>query len=99
LREALGDLEAAAALVPDDVHVLGELAAAYVAVKAWPAALAVARRMAAVAEEARDAQTENDARRQAKALASLVAEADPVTAGRRQRGAVRSAISALASRR
>jgi tetratricopeptide (TPR) repeat protein len=98
MREALADHEAAAALAPDSIGVLRELAAAYVAVTAWPAALAVTRRIVVLAELAHDERSFQSARAQARALARLLADADPVTAGRRQRGAVRRALSALASR-
>lgn len=97
--EAIGDLEAAASIDAAALPVLRELAAAYVAVRALPAALAVTRRMAAEADRAGDATAATEARVQARALSLLVGDADPVAAGRAGRGAVRSALARLAKRR
>ena len=97
--EALVDLEAAASFEPRDVATLSELARGYVSASALPAALAVTRRLAAIAEAAGDAQAARGARLQARALASLVGAIDPVTAGATGRGAVRQALAALARRR
>lgn len=98
-EEAVADLEAAVAIDPAALPVLRELAAAYVTTRALPAALAVTRRIAAVAEAQGDAAAAAEARVRAKALALLVGEADPVTAGRAGRGPVRKALAAVGKRR
>lgn len=99
VREAIADLAAAEALRPGDPAILRELAAAHVAMGALPAALAATRRLAAVltAAGARDGAAE--VRVRARALAALVSEADPVTAGRSSPAPVRRAIAAFAARR
>jgi tetratricopeptide (TPR) repeat protein len=101
VMEAVGDLEAAVGYAPADVGALRELASAYVAVGALPAALAVTRRVVWVAEEAGDAKVVGEAKVSARALALLVGGVDPVMAGGigSGRGAVRSALSAVARRR
>jgi tetratricopeptide (TPR) repeat protein len=101
VMEAVGDLEAAVGYAPADVGTLRELASAYVAVGALPAALAVTRRVVWVAEEAGDAKVVGEAKLSARALALLVGGVDPVMAGGigSGRGAVRSALSAVARRR
>lgn len=96
--EAAADLEAAAALRPETLAVLRELTRAYAAAGALPAALAVTRRLAALAEEQQDGRAASEARVGARALAMLVGEADPVSAGQRGRGPVRHALW-LAARR
>lgn len=98
-QEAIGDFEAAAAVAPEGIAILKALAGAYVAQKALPAALAVTRRMAAVAEAQQDARAAAEASVGARALAALVGEADPVSAGRTGRGVVRRAIWLTATRR
>lgn len=98
-EEAAADLEAAVSLDPEARSALKELAAAYVSARALPAALAVTRRLAAVAEAQKDAAAAGDARLKARVLAMLVGDADPVTAGKRGRGAVRSAIAGVTRRR
>jgi tetratricopeptide (TPR) repeat protein len=90
--EAIADLEAAAGLRPDAQSILRDLVGAYVAFGALPAALAVSRRRIAVAEAQGDRRGASDARAEARALAGLVREADPVVAGGRGRGAVRRAL-------
>jgi hypothetical protein len=97
-EEAVVDLEAAVAIEPA-VPLLRELAAAYVTTRALPAALAVTRRMASVAEAQGDVAAATEARVRAKALALLVGEADPVTAGRAGRGPVRNALALGARKR
>jgi tetratricopeptide (TPR) repeat protein len=97
-REAILDLEVAAVERPDDEALLDELTRAYVATGAMPAALAATRRLVALAERRGDAHAEQAARLRLKALEMLVAELDPVLAGRRDRGPVRRAI-ALGARR
>jgi tetratricopeptide (TPR) repeat protein len=96
--EAIADFQEAAALRPDAIAVQRELEGALVAAGALPAALAVARRIAALADDQRDARAAADARIRARALALIVADADPVTAGK-GRGDVRSALSAWSRRR
>ena len=77
--EAARDLESATNLSPGDAAGTEELAAIYVARGAWPPALSLWRRAAAVSrEEDRDRQT----KLQVRALTLLAAELDPVVAGR-----------------
>ncbi len=100
--DAITDLEAAAAMAPDAPDALGvlrELGDAYIAARALPAALAVARRRLTVAAALGDARASAEARAEARALAGLVGEIDPVTAGGSGRGAVRRALWAAARRR
>ena len=97
--EAAADLEAAASLRPETVALLRELAGAYVAAGALPAALAVTRRLAALAEAQQDGRGASEARVGARALALLVGDVDPVSAGQRGRGAVRHALWLGARRR
>ncbi|APR77712.1 Transglutaminase-like enzyme, putative cysteine protease [Minicystis rosea] len=97
--EAIADLEAAASIAPDALPVLRDLCAAYVTVRALPAALAVSRRMAALAEAQADTATAAEAKVRVKALTLLVAEVDPVTAGRSGRGPVRNALAMMGRRR
>jgi tetratricopeptide (TPR) repeat protein len=97
--EAVADLEAAVGYQPGDVAALKELASAYVGIGALPAALGVMRRVAAVAEATGEAKSATEAKVSARALSLLVGAVDPVTAGGRGRGAVRSALSGMARRR
>lgn len=77
--EAALDLESAANLSPDDASRVEELSAVYVARGAWPPALSLWRRAAAVSREVdRDRQT----KLQVRALTLLAAELDPVVAGK-----------------
>ncbi|WP_437978979.1 tetratricopeptide repeat protein [Sorangium sp. So ce295] len=92
-EEAIADLEAAAALRGDDGELLQELAAAYVAAGALPAALGVARRLSALAARNGDRALAAAATTQARALSVLVGEADPVRAGGADRGPVRRALA------
>ena len=100
-REAVGDLEAAAGYQPGDIGTLRELASAYVGIGALPAALAVTRRVVWLAEEAGDGKVAGEAKVSARALSLLVGGVDPVMAGGSGsgRGAVRSALAAVARRR
>jgi tetratricopeptide (TPR) repeat protein len=91
--DAIADAEAAADLEPEAIDVLRELAQAYIAAGALPAALAVVRRAAAIADAQGDARAFSDASLSARALGVLVGEADPVLAGRAGRGAVRRALA------
>jgi tetratricopeptide (TPR) repeat protein len=97
--EAVGDLEAAAGYQPGDVGTLRELGSAYVSTGALPAALAVMRRVAWVAEAAGDGKVAGEAKVSARALSLLVGAVDPVVAGGSGRGAVRSALAGMARRR
>ncbi len=93
MNEAIGDLEVASIERPDDEALLDELTRAYVTSGALPAALASTRRLVALAERRGDPRAAEAARLRLKALAMLVAEIDPVMAGRRGRGPVRRAIA------
>jgi tetratricopeptide (TPR) repeat protein len=97
--DAIVDLEAAARQRPDDVAILRELSSAYVASSLLPAALSVTRRIVALLDANRDARAAAEARVATRALAALVADADPVTAGISQRGEVRRALALLAKGR
>ena len=97
--EAIADLSAASELRPDDVTILQSLVTAYVALSAFPAALAVTRRIEAVALDQRDEALASSTRLAARALARLVREVDPVTAGATSRGSVRRALALHAERR
>ena len=99
VTQAIGDLEAAAGYQPGDVTTLRELASAYVSTGALPAALAVTRRVVWLAAEAGDGKVVGEAKVSARSLSLLVEGVDPVTAGGSGRGAVRSALAAVARRR
>jgi tetratricopeptide (TPR) repeat protein len=90
--DAIADFEALTSLEPDVIAAHRALGDAYKAAGALPAALAVARRIAALAEEQGDARAAADARLEARALAALVGEIDPVAAGSSGRGPVRRAL-------
>ena len=92
MDDAIADLESALSLDGDAIPILRELAAAYIATRALPAALAVTRRLAGVADAQHDVAAAAEAKVRAKALAMLVGEIDPVTAGKRGRGPVRHAL-------
>jgi tetratricopeptide (TPR) repeat protein len=97
--EAIADFEAAESLRPEALGILRELGGAYIAAGALPAALAAARRRLAVAEAQGDKRAAGEARVEARALAGLVGEVDPVTAGASGRGPVRRALWAADKRR
>ena len=97
--EAVADLEAAVGYQAGDVGVLRELASAYVAIGALPAALGVMRRVAALAEAAGDVKGAAEAKVSARAVGLLVGSVDPVMAGGSGRGAVRSALAGISRRR
>lgn len=99
VAEALGDLEAASALRPEDTGVLRELEGAYVSIDAFPAALRAARRIAEIADAQGDAAAAKAARVTVRALSLIVGDLDPVIAGASGRGRVRSALGAYAKRR
>ncbi|UQA56036.1 tetratricopeptide repeat protein [Polyangium aurulentum] len=98
LADAANDLEAARALAPDDPALLGELCATYISLGALPAALDASRRLEALAEARGDTGALKESRVRSRALANLIAEADPVTAGGQERGLVRRAIALRARR-
>ena len=95
----MADLEAATSLEPSDLATLRELGSAYVSAGALPAALAVTRRVAAIAEAGGEAQIAGEARVSGRAIALLLGAVDPVAAGSVGRGPVRSALAAAARRR
>jgi tetratricopeptide (TPR) repeat protein len=94
----LADLEHLAHIAegPDTLRALGN---GYVENKAWPAALAVFRRLRAFADEQGDDALTREASLQVRALMLLSAELDPVTSGQSQRGWVRRALASAARRR
>ncbi|MDI1434155.1 tetratricopeptide repeat protein [Polyangium sorediatum] len=98
LREAAADFEAALSFVPDHKAALEGLYATYVALSALPAALAMSRRMEALAEARGDTAAHKEARARSRALVVLLAEVDPVTAGARDRGPLRRALARQARR-
>jgi tetratricopeptide (TPR) repeat protein len=94
----LADLERLAHIAegPDTLRALGH---GYIEQKAWPAALAVFRRLRSFAEERGDEALARDAALQVRALMVLSAELDPVAAGRSHHDWVRRAIASAARRR
>lgn len=98
LADAAADLEAARAFAPEDPALVGELCATYIALGALPAALGASRRLEALAEARADAAALKESRVRSRALANLVAEADPVTSVGRDRGLVRRALALRARR-
>jgi tetratricopeptide (TPR) repeat protein len=95
-REAVADLESAANLAPDDAAQSEELAALYVARRAWLPALAAWRRALAVAA---DPAAEKRANLQVKALRVIAAELDPASAdASRKRSFTRRALAKIAAR-
>lgn len=97
--EAVADLEAATEVEPDDPAILAELEEAYVTVRALAAALSVARRRELIAVRQADRGAIAEAHVRVRALTLLVGDADPVVAGARERGLVRSALARRALRR
>jgi tetratricopeptide (TPR) repeat protein len=95
---AILDLEAVIRL-DDGPGPLRDLAARYIEVRAWPAALGVWRRIVALAEQAGNEPLTREATLQVKALAVLAAELDPVLAGSTSRDWVRRAEASVAKRR
>jgi tetratricopeptide (TPR) repeat protein len=95
--DAAVDLEAASRVRPDDVAVLRELAAIYVGEGSLPAALAVTRRLEALADGQGDKATRSDAHVRSRALVLLVGDSDPVLAGRNARGPLRRALALRAT--
>ena len=95
-EEAARDLENAAKLSPDDVARTQELSAMYAARGAWPPALSLWRRAAAVS---READTDRQTKLQVRALTLLSAELDPVMAGKAPGYSwVRHALARIATR-
>lgn len=98
-EDAAGDLRVASSLEPDEPAILRDLAAALARASAMPAALCVSRRLEALALSRGDAALAAEARTRVRALALLVAEGDPVTAGADASSAVRRALARHAQRR
>jgi tetratricopeptide (TPR) repeat protein len=97
--EALRDLAAAVDLAPTDQELAERLAAWYIEKRAWPAALAVWRRLAASLEASGDAESQRRARIQVRALSLLAAETDPVGSGHNHSSWVRRALAQTGSRK
>ena len=97
--DALRDLAGAVNLAPTDQELAERLAAWYIEKRAWPAALAVWRRLAASLEASGDAEARRRARIQVRALALLAAETDPVGSGHNHSSWVRRALAQTASRK
>jgi len=95
VERELDSLQAASRL-SDDPDVLRDIAARYVENHAWPAALATWRRVLVLEESAGEARPAREATLHVRALALLCGELDPVTAGQRGRGWVRSAEAKIA---
>jgi len=93
LREATLDFEAALSISPDEPSLLEALAATYIGLGALPAALSASRRLEVVAESRADAAMRDAARARSRALAALLSEVDPVTAGERDRGVLRRTLA------
>ncbi len=96
--DALRDLEAAVAIDNDNRALLAELAQDYVELHAWSAALALFRRVVALASQSGETETLSTAKLEVQALRVLAAETDPT----RERGAkhdwVQSALASIARR-
>ena len=95
---AIADLEAVTR-IDEGPDALRDLAARYVEMRAWPAALGTWRRMLALAGQIGDEALAREATLQVKALAVLAAELDPVFAGTTSRDWVRRAEASVAKRR
>jgi tetratricopeptide (TPR) repeat protein len=95
---AIADLEAVARL-EETADALRDLAARYVELRAWPAALTTWRRAVALAEQTSDAALAHEAALQVRALTLLAAELDPVWSGTTSRDWVRRAEASVARRR
>ncbi len=79
--EAIADLDAALALRPTDVAIIRRLRDASITLGKLPLALAMSRRLAAVALSAGDAAAEHEARVTVTALLDIVGFVDPVVDG------------------
>ncbi len=98
-QEALRDLETAVRLDPESPVRTRELAAWYAERQAWPAALALWRRVLAESEEDGNAREIAEARVQVHALSLLAGESDPVIgAARAHPNWVRRSIRSAAQR-
>ena len=98
-QEAIRDLETAVRLDPESPARTRELAAWYAERQAWPAALALWRRVLAHAEEDGNAHEIAEARVQVQALSMLAGESDPVVgAARAHPNWVRRSIRSAAQR-
>lgn len=94
----LADLETVAKIA-EEADAFRALAQRYAEDRAWPAALAVWRRAAVVAETNGDESFAREAAVQMRALVVLCAELDPVAAGITSRDWVRRAEASVARRR
>ena len=96
-NEALRDLERSIAQRPrlEPVRLLSSW---YVQLRAWPAALAAWRRLAAALEEEADHAIREEAALQLSALQLLAAETDPVWAGKSSNVWERRALARIARR-
>lgn len=94
-NEALDDLAAAAELDPTPAR-LRELGRRFAARRAWPAALAVARRL--LTELDPSSSEARAVRIEVQALSRLAAETDPVQLGGDRRGWVRRALARASAR-
>ncbi len=79
-REAILDLAESLRLEPEDIPRLELASQWYVAQQAWPAALAVWRRLLSIYREQDQADSARRAQIQVQALTLLAGETDPVTA-------------------
>jgi tetratricopeptide (TPR) repeat protein len=98
-RGAFDDLRAAIEREPQVVERLRTLAGWYVQRKAWPAALATQRRLAAALEASGKRDELRQAQIQIRALSLLAGEADPVVAGRDHPSPVRRSLARIAGGR
>jgi tetratricopeptide (TPR) repeat protein len=94
---ALIDLEAAARMA-ETPEILRDLAQHYAEARAWPAALALYRRILAQAERDGDERAARDASLRVRALSLLAGELDPVVSGAQSHDWVRRAEASVARR-
>jgi tetratricopeptide (TPR) repeat protein len=96
---ALREMEAAARMDPKSTARQRELAAWYVELRAWPAALAVFRQVLGQLEASGASVEETaQARVQVQALTLLAADTDPVLSGKTHPSWVRKSLSRVARR-
>lgn len=96
-QEAVLDLQSAVELEPLARRRLETLAAWYVERRAWPAALGVWRRLAALLEREGASDALRRAEVQIKALSLLAGDADPVAAGSEHPSWVRRSMARIAT--
>jgi tetratricopeptide (TPR) repeat protein len=82
----------------DDAEMLRDIAAEHAENRAWPAALAVWRKLLTAAADAQEPAATHDAEVHVQALTILCTDLDPVSAGARGRGWVRRAVASIALR-